>query len=309
MKSDAGRHSIADSCCGEHDHDHVGSAQSGQPEKNYYCPMCKDVESDTSGSCARCGMTLERNPAFLQPNRIIYTCPTHPQIQQDHPGNCPICGMTLEPKTIGAGEEEEQHEINSLSRKFWFALVLTIPVLILAMGHAIPGLNVDAIVPRRIGKWIEFALTTPVVLWAGGFFFTRAWQSIVHRSLNMFTLIAVGVGAAYFYSAVAVIVPGIFPASFRLHGEVALYFEAAAVITTLILLGQLIEAKARSRTGHAIKALLGLAAKTAHRVRDGNEEEIAVNDIQKGGLLRVRPGEKVPIDGVIVKAKATSTNR
>ena len=234
---------------------------------------------------------------------MIYICPMHPEVAQDHPGACPKCGMTLEPKAI-EDEEHEHGETRSLSRKFWIALVLTIPVLFLAMGHAIPGLKIESIVPKRIEKWIEFALTTPVVLWAGGFFFSRAWQSIVNRSLNMFTLIAVGVGAAYFYSAVAVIAPGIFPASFRRHGEVDLYFEAAAVITTLVLLGQLIEAKARSRTGHAIKALLGLAAKTAHRVRDGNEEEIAVNDIQKGDVLRVRPGEKVPIDGVIIDGKS-----
>jgi Cu+-exporting ATPase len=227
----------------------------------------------------------------------------HPEIEQDHPGACPKCGMTLEPKAIG-GEEHEHGETRSLSRKFWIALVLTIPVLVLAMGHAIPRLEIDSIVPKRIGKWIEFALTTPVVLWAGGFFFTRAWQSIINRSLNMFTLIAVGVGAAYFYSVVAVIAPGIFPASFQRHGEVDLYFEAAAVITTLILLGQLIEAKARSRTGHAIKTLLSLAAKTAHRVRDGQELEIAVNEIQKGDVLRVRPGEKVPIDGVIVDGQS-----
>src|SRR5262249_12931929 len=154
---------------------------------------------------------------------------------------CPICGMTLEPRTrgVGVGDEEEQQEIKSLSRKFWIALVLTIPVLILAMGHAIAWLDVASLLPGQIGKWIEFGLTTPVVLWAGGFFFTRAWQSIVNRSLNMFTLIAVGVGAAYVYSAVAVIAPGIFPESFRRHGEVDLYFEAAAVITTLVLLGQL----------------------------------------------------------------------
>jgi P-type Cu+ transporter len=234
---------------------------------------------------------------------MIYTCPMHPEIEQDHPGACPKCGMTLEPKSIGS-EEEEQRETRSLSRKFWIALVLTIPVLFLAMGHAIPGLEIDSIVPKRMGKWIEFALTTPVVLWAGGFFFTRAWQSIVNRSLNMFTLIAVGVGAAYFYSVIAVIAPGIFPSSFRRHGEVDLYFEAAAVITTLILLGQLIEAKARSRTGHAITALLGLAAKTAHRVRDGQEHEIAVDEIQKGDVLRLRPGEKIPIDGVIVDGKS-----
>jgi len=235
---------------------------------------------------------------------MIYTCPMHPQIEQDHPGNCPICGMTLEPKTVGAGDEEEQNEIKSLSRKFWIALVLTIPVLLVAMGHAVPGRRFDSIISRQLGKWIEFGLTTPVVLWAGGFFFTRAWQSITNRSLNMFTLIAVGVGAAYFYSAVAVIAPGIFPESFRRHGEVDLYFEAAAVITTLVLLGQVIEAKARSRTGQAIKALLGLAAKTAHRVRDNQEEEIPLDAIQESDLLRVRPGEKVPVDGLIVEGQS-----
>ena len=228
----------------------------------------------------------------------------HPEIEQDHPGECPKCGMTLEPKTVGVEDEEEQKEIDSLSRKFWTALVLSVPVLTITMDHAIPGLHIDSIIPKHVGKWIEFALTTPVVLWAGGFFFTRAWRSIVNRSLNMFTLIAVGVGAAYFYSAIAVIAPGIFPDSFRSHGEVDLYFEAAAVITTLVLLGQLLEAKARSRTGQAIKALLGLAAKTAHRVRNGQEQEVPVNEIQKGNLLRVRPGEKVPIDGVIVEGKS-----
>jgi Cu+-exporting ATPase len=235
---------------------------------------------------------------------MIYTCPMHPEIEQDHPGECPKCGMTLEPKTVGAEDEEEQREIRSLARKFWTALFLTIPVLIIAMGHAISGLHLDSIIPKQIGKWIEFVLTTPVVLWAGGFFFARAWRSIVNRSLNMFTLIAVGVGAAYFYSAVAVIAPGIFPDSFRHNGKIDLYFEAAAVITTLVLLGQLLEAKARSRTGQAIKTLLGLAAKTAHRVHDGREEEIPVQEIQKGDVLRVRPGEKVPIDGVIVEGKS-----
>jgi P-type Cu+ transporter len=235
---------------------------------------------------------------------MTYTCPMHPEIEQDHPGECPKCGMTLEPKTIEAGDEEEQKEIRSLSCKFWSALVLTIPVLILAMGHGVPGVHLDSIIPKQIAKWIEFVLTTPVVLWAGGFFFARAWRSVVNRSLNMFTLIAVGVGAAYFYSAVAVIAPGIFPDSFRRHGEIDLYFEAAAVITTLVLLGQLLEAKARSHTGQAIKALLGLAAKTAHRVRDGREEEIPVDEIQRGDVLRVRPGEKVPIDGVITEGRS-----
>ena len=307
MKTDAEHDPAAHACCSGQRHDHeiiVAAAESRQPGKKYFCAMCKGVESDGPGSCSRCGMALQRNPAVVEQNKIIYTCPMHPQIQQDRPGNCPICGMTLEPKTIGAGDEEEQHELKSLSRKFWIALALTIPVLILAMGHAIPGLHINTIVPRHIGKWIEFALTTPVVLWAGGFFFTRAWQSIVNRSLNMFTLIAVGVGAAYVYSAIAVLAPGIFPESFRRHGQVDLYFEAAAVITTLVLLGQLIEANARSRTGQAIKALLGLAAKTAYRVRGGEEEEIRVDAIQKGDLLRVRPGEKVPVDGVIVEGQS-----
>jgi P-type Cu+ transporter len=234
---------------------------------------------------------------------MIYTCPMHPEIEQNHPGECPKCGMTLEPKTISAAEEDET-EIHSLSRKFWVALVLAIPVLVIAMGHAIPGIHVDQVIPKEISKWIEFALATPVVLWAGGFFFARAWRSMVNRSLNMFTLISVGVGAAYFYSAVAVIAPGIFPESFRRHGDVDLYFEAAAVITTLVLLGQLLEAKARSRTGQAIKSLLGLAAKTAHRVRDGREEEIPADEIQKGDVLRVRPGEKIPIDGVIIEGRS-----
>src|SRR6516225_266252 len=307
MKTDAQRDSPADSCCGSRHHEHaitIAAAESRQPGKKYFCPMCKGVESDAPVSCRSCGMTLERNPAFLQPNKVIYTCPMHPQIQQDRPGNCPICGMTLEPKTIGEGDEEEQRQVESLSRKFWIALVLTIPVLLVAMGHAVPGRRFDSIISRQLGKWIEFGLTTPVVLWAGGFFFTRAWQSITNRSLNMFTLIAVGVGAAYFYSAVAVIAPGIFPESFRRHGEVDLYFEAAAVITTLVLLGQVIEAKARSRTGQAIKSLLGLAAKSAHRVREGQEEEIPADTIQKGDMLRVRPGEKVPVDGVIVEGQS-----
>lgn len=230
----------------------------------------------------------------------------HPEIEQDHSGECPKCGMMLEPK-IGAAVEEHDHdhaEISSLSLKFWIALLLTTPVLFIAMGHAIPGLNVDEVIPKQISKWIEFILTTPAVLWSGGFFFARAWRSLVNRSLNMFTLIAVGVGAAYFYSVLAVIAPGIFPQSFRRHGEVDLYFEAAAVITTLVLLGQLLEARARSRTGHAIKSLLGLAAKTAHRLRNGHEEEIPVDEIQKGDLLRVRPGEKIPIDGVITEGRS-----
>jgi Cu+-exporting ATPase len=213
--------------------------------------------------------------------------------------------MTLEPKTIGGGDEQEQREIRSLSIKFWVGLALTLPILFLAMGKYIPGLDLQALIPMTVSKWLELMLATPVILWAGAMFFERAWRSIINRQLNMFTLIAMGVGVAYLYSVVGVVFPRVFPDSFKEGGEVAVYFEAASVITVLVLLGQLLEAKARSQTGQAIRALLGLAAKTAHRVRDGQEEEVPVDEIQKGAVLRVRPGEKVPIDGVIIEGRST----
>ncbi|MBV8226298.1 MAG: heavy metal translocating P-type ATPase [Verrucomicrobia bacterium] len=250
-------------------------------------------------------MTVERNKPILSQPGTIYTCPMHPEIEQDHPGQCPKCGMTLEPKTVGGVNEEEQREIRSLSIKFWVGLALTIPVLILAMGKHIPGLHLDNLIPVTFSKWLELILSTPVVLWAGAMFFERGWRSIMNRSLNMFTLIAMGVGVAYLYSIVGVLFPGIFPDSFKENGEVGVYFEAAAMITVLVLLGQLLEARARSQTGQAIRALLGLAPKTAHRVRDGKEEEVPADEIQKGDVLRVRPGEKVPIDGVIIEGRST----
>jgi len=270
----------------------------------YFCPMCPGVESDRPGDCPKCGMALERNPAWVVPvGKTIYTCPMHPEIEQDHPGDCPKCGMALEPKTVSA-EPEDDTETRTFARKFWIGLVLTIPVLVLAMGEWIPGAQIEQWIPKPVSKWLEFLLSTPVVLWAGGMFFGRAWRSLKTRQLNMFTLIATGVGAAYLYSAVAVIAPGIFPPSFQQHGEVGLYFEAAAVITVLVLLGQMLEAKARQRTGQAIKALLGLAARIAHRVRDGQEQDVPVDEVRKGDLLRVRPGEKIPIDGVIVEGRS-----
>ena len=264
--------------------------------------MHNEVVLDRPGQCPKCGMSLEPVTPGPTASKTIYTCPMHPEIEQDHPGDCPKCGMRLEPKTVTTGSQDDA-EIHSLSRKFWIALMFTIPVLAIAMGDWL-DINVEAILPKRFSKWIEFALTTPVVLWAGSLFFVRGWKSIVNRSLNMFTLIMVGVGAAYFYSAVAVLFPQIFPASFRQGGEVGLYFEAAAVITILVLMGQLLEAKARSQTGQAIKSLLGLAAKTAHRVRQGREEDVPVDEIQKGDQLRVRPREKVPLDGVILEGKS-----
>jgi Cu+-exporting ATPase len=287
-------------CCGHHDHEQGAVTPSATAK--YFCPMCPGVESDVPGDCPKCGMALERATPALA--KTIYTCPMHPEIEQDHPGDCPKCGMPLEPKSVAGEAGEEDAEIRSLTRKFWIALVLTLPVFFLAMAHMIPGIHLEALIPKIVSKWIEFALATPVVLWAGGIFFARGWRSIVNRSLNMFTLISVGVGAAYFYSAVAVLAPGIFPPSFRQHGEVGLYFEAAATITVLVLLGQMLEARARSRTGQAIKALLGLAAKTAHRVVNGAEADVPVDEVQKGDVLRVRPGEKVPIDGVITEGRS-----
>ncbi len=234
---------------------------------------------------------------------MIYTCPMHPEIEQDKPGDCPKCGMRLEQKAVPAGEEDNK-EARMLARKFWIGLILTIPVTILALGEMIPALSLKAFVPSNLSRWLQFIFATPVVLWAGNIFFVKAWKSVLNKSLNMFTLIAIGVGAAYGFSAIAIILPNIFPESLKNHGGVELYFEAAAVITVLVLLGQLLEAKARSRTGQAIKALLGLAAKVAHRIRDGKEEDVAIDQIQKGDLLRVRPGEKVPLDGIITEGKS-----
>ena len=270
----------------------------------YFCPMCPGAESDQPGDCPKCGMALEWNPAWVAPaGKAIYTCPMHPEIEQDHPGDCPKCGMPLEPKTVSP-EPEDDNETRALARKFWIGLALTIPVLFLAMGQEISGLRMEQWIPQAISKWLEFLLSTPVVVWAGGIFFGRAWRSVKTWQLNMFTLIATGVGVAYVYSVIAVVAPGIFPPSFQQHGEVGLYFEAAAVITVLVLLGQMLEAKARNRTGQAIKALLGLAARTAHRVRDSHEQDVPVDDVQKGDVLRVRPGEKIPIDGVIIEGRS-----
>lgn len=268
--------------------------------------MCAGVESDKPGDCPKCGMRLERNPAYLETKLKVWTCPMHPEVRQDHPGQCPKCGMDLESESGSGNEDEEIKDIRDLKRKTIVAALLTIPVLFLAFDSMIPGLSFGAILSPKVQGWLELLLATPVILWAGGMFFSRGWRSIINRSLNMFTLIMLGVGAAYAYSVVAVIFPGLFPESFRMHGEVALYFEAGAVITTLILLGQWLEARARRQTGKAIQSLLDLAAKTAHRLKEnGEEEEVQIDNIEKGDHLRVRPGEKIPLDGVILEGKST----
>src|SRR5271168_3132353 len=235
---------------------------------------------------------------------VIYTCPMHPQIRQVGPGNCPICGMTLEPVTATA-DVGDNRELADMSRRFWVGLVLTLPVFVLEMGGHIPGLGLHALVAPQISNWIQFALSTPVVLWAGWPFFERAWASVVHRSLNMFSLIALGTGAAYVYSLFATFAPGMFPAGFRaIGGAVSVYFEAAAVITVLVLLGQVLELRAREQTGGAIRALLKLAPKTARRLKDnGEDEEVTLEQVQVGDHLRIRPGDGVPVDGKVLEGK------
>ncbi len=234
-----------------------------------------------------------------------YTCPMHPEVVRDGPGNCPICGMALEPQTVTL-DEQENPELADMSRRFWVCLVLAVPLLAIGMSEFIPGLELDKLLPMNPWRFIELGLATPVVLWGAWPFFVRAVQSIANRNLNMFTLIGVGVSVAFAFSVVATLLPGIFSASFRDEaGQVPVYFEAAAVITTLVLLGQVLELRARSRTGAAIKALLGLAPKTARRIReDSTEEDIALAEVQVGDRLRVRPGEKVPVDGLVVEGSS-----
>src|SRR3984893_7955905 len=275
--------------------------------KAYYCPMCPGVESDKPGDCPKCGMRLERNPSFhATTSSRIYTCPMHPQIERDHPGDCPICGMPLEPKIPESEEDQDDHEARSLATKFWLGLILTVPVFFLALGKMVPGLSIDSLVPVAFNKWIQFILATVIVSWCGGIFFVRAWRSIVKRNLNMFTLIGVGVGAAYLYSTIATLLPSIFPESFKHNEEIDLYFEAATVITVLVLLGQWLEARARSQTGKAVQSLLGLAAKTAHRLTAaGDEEEVPVEALQPEDLVRVRPGERIPVDGTVKEGSSS----
>src|SRR5712691_2059182 len=226
-----------------------------------------------------------------------FTCPMHPQIVRNAPGSCPISGMALEPRTVTGGEENA--ELKDMTRRFW----VSVPLLAFVMGDMLPGQPLRHGLSSRLIAWLQLVLATPVVLWGGWPFFARGWASIVNRSLNMFTLIALGTGTAYVYSVVAALAPGMFPESFRTHGgEVELYFEAAAIITTLVLLGQVIELRARSQTSSAIKALLGLTPKTARRLRDdGGEEDVSLDEVRPGNRLRVRPGERVPVDAVVLE--------
>jgi Cu+-exporting ATPase len=289
-------------------HDHAVATVQRSVAAKYFCPMCPGVETDKPGDCPNCGMSLEHNPAWVAPasDKTIYTCPMHPEVRQDHPGDCPICGMPLEPLTITVAEDgEENAELRDMTKRFWVGAALTLPVFVLAMAHLIPALAAQGWADSHASRWIQFALTTPVVVWAGWPFFRRGWRSIVTGRLNMFTLIAIGVGAAYVYSAVAMLMPDLFPHTMQHSGKVGIYFEAAAVIVVLVLLGQVLELRARSRTGTAIKALLNLAPPTARRVRPEGDQEVPLDQVKAGDQLRVVPGDKVPVDGVVLEGHSS----
>ncbi len=274
-------------------------------ETTYTCPMHPEVVQDHPGSCPKCGMALEPVAPAPSSSRMEYTCPMHPEIVQDHPGDCPKCGMALEPRTVAA--EEENGELNDMTRRFRVSAVLSLPVFVLAMVADLAPQWLPAGLSMQAVQWIEFALATPVVLWGGWPFFVRGWQSVRTWNLNMFALIALGVGVAWGYSVVALLFPSIFPPTMR-HpdGTVPVYFEAAAVITALVLLGQVLELRARSNTNAAIKMLLGLAPKTARVVRlGGQEEDIPLKAVVPGDILRVRPGEKIPVDGTVIDGSSS----
>ncbi len=272
----------------------------------YFCPMDPEVREQRPGPCPKCGMALEPEIAFASA-KTEYTCPMHPEIVRPEPGNCPICGMALEPRTIAGPAKEANPELRDMTRRFWLGVAFSVPLLLLAMSDMIPGQPVQHALTPRLITWIQFLLATPVVLWGGWPFFQRAWASVVNRSSNMFTLIGMGIGVAYGYSAVATFAPGIFPPSSRGEaGTPSVYFEVAAAITVLVLLGQVLELRARSHTSSAIRALLDLSPKRARRLRDdGSEEDVFLESVHPGDRLRIRPGEKVPVDGVVLEGKSS----
>ena len=291
-------------CC--HAEPTTVALQTSTPSKvsKYVCPMCEGVESDSPGNCPKCGMALESAAPTAPSRRTIYTCPMHPEIEQDQPGTCPKCGMELEPKFATAEEQDEgDAELRNMTRRFWVSVVFGLPVFLLAMLPMV-GVPLDQWIMPSVSRWAQFILCTPVVLWAGWPFFERGWRSVVTWNLNMFTLIALGVGAAYFYSGFALLFPGLIPEAFREAGTVQVYFEAAAMITALVLLGQVLELSARRRTGAAIRELLSLAPPTATVVRNGQETEVPLEHVKQGNTLRVRPGEKIPVDGTIIEGKS-----
>jgi Cu+-exporting ATPase len=280
------------------------TAVAGPAGTRYICPMDPEVQQDRPGSCPKCGMALEPDISSLPTAGVEYTCPMHPEIVRDEPGACPICGMALEPRTVTV-EDAPNAELVDMTRRMWIAAALAVPVFVLAMGDMVLGMGLGGRVDLRITNWIGLACATPVVLWAGWPFFERGWASIKSRHANMFTLIALGIGAAYVFSVAATVAPGVFPAGFQVHGVVETYFDTAVVITVLVLLGQVMELRARGQTSTALRHLLGMAPKTARVIRNGNETDVPLPHVQVGDLLRVRPGEKVPVDGVVVDGRSS----
>ncbi|MQA29110.1 MAG: heavy metal translocating P-type ATPase [Luteitalea sp.] len=270
----------------------------------YVCPMDPEVRQDHPGACPRCGMALEPDVATIATTRVEYTCPMHPEVLRSDPGACPICGMALEPRTV-AVDEAPNPELLDMTRRFWVSAALSLPIFITAMGDMAIGPGLGGRIDMRLTNWIGLGFGTPVVLWAGWPFFERGWASIRNRHANMFTLIALGVGAAYLFSVVATLAPGVFPEGFRMHGSVEPYFDTAVVVTTLVLLGQVLELRARGRTSMAIRHLLGLAPKTARLVRDGQEVDVPSADLAVGDRVRIRPGERVPVDGIVEEGRSS----
>jgi Cu+-exporting ATPase len=283
----------------------ISITQSNQ-EVTYTCPMHPEVKHRGRGSCPKCGMALEPEAFEMPQRKVEFTCPMHPDVIRYQPGNCPICGMALEPRDAELSEVENQ-ELVDMRRRFWISVGLSVPVFLIGMSDVLPGTPLQKIASPRALVLVQFVLASPVVLWCGASFFVRAWQSIMNRTLNMFTLIGLGIGVAYVYSLIASLLPNLFPHAFRGHnGAVPVYFEAAAVITTLVLLGQVLELKARSQTGAAIRALLSLAPTIARQVTtDGLEEDVPLEVVKAGDLLRVRPGAKIPVDGKIVEGHSS----
>ena len=278
--------------------------QPAEDNRKYICPMCPEVSKTGPGACPKCGMALE--PDLPLTSKVEYTCPMHPEIVRPGPGSCPICGMALEPRTMTLNQEENP-ELRDMRHRLWFSLVLTLPLVGIDMLHMMPGMPVQHLMSGASLPWLELLLATPVVLWGGWPFFQRGWASLVNRSTNMFTLIAMGTGVAYAYSFVGTILPELFPPALRsMNGRPPVYFEAAAAITTLVLLGQVLELRARSQTSHAIRALLDLSPKTARLLKaDGSEADVALDQVQRGDRLRVRPGEKMPVDGLVLEGSSS----
>ncbi len=301
----------------EHEHQHHShTSHSNSPSHSsdnsldtssyFSCPMHPEIHEDKPGNCPKCGMALDR-VGEVPSSQTKYTCPMHPEIVQDHPGNCPKCGMALEPVTITTDNEEKNEELEDMTRRFKYSTILAIPVFILAMVADLAPSLLPSGLSMQMVQWIQFILATPVVIWGGWPFYVRAVQSVITRNLNMFTLIGLGVSVAWTYSTIALLFPSIFPPVMQMKGGlVDVYFEAAAVITTLVLLGQVLELRARSQTNDAIKMLLGLAPNTARIVRgDGTEEDIPLEQVKVGDTLRVRPGEKIPVDGIVIEGNSS----